>query len=254
MTSHLIIPDPHAHPDHSNERFTYLGSLVCDLKPDVVICIGDWADMPSLCSYDKGTKGFEGRRYKHDIATAIDAQEKFFEPIRKRKKKLPRFIMLIGNHEHRIDTAINKDVSQLDGLISLADLQYRDFGWEVVDYEGATPGVIDIDGVAYAHYHSSGVMGRPISGLHPAYSLLQKGYTSATQGHIHTTDYCVRTNFSGKSVHGMVVGCYVDYFCDFAGVANHLWWRGVVVKENVEDGCYDPRWISLERIKNEYSR
>ena len=252
MTSHLVIPDPHAHPDHSNERFSYLGNLVADLKPDAVICIGDWADMPSLCSYEKGTKGFEGRRYKKDIEAALDAQEKFLGPLRKRKKKFPKFYMLVGNHEHRINRAINQDAAQLDGLISLADLQFAHYGWEVVDYAGGTPGILELDGIAYAHYHCSGAMGRAVSGEHPAYQLIHKGLTSCTQGHIHTTDYCVRTNKLGTSVHGLVAGCYLDYFADYAGVFNALWWRGVVFKKDVENGRYDPEWISLERIKKAY--
>ena len=98
--THLIIPDPHASPDEDLSRFSYLGKFIASVKPDAVICIGDWADMPSLCSYDKGTKGFEGRRYKKDIEAAILAQEMMFKPIRQAKKRLPRFIMTTGNHDY----------------------------------------------------------------------------------------------------------------------------------------------------------
>lgn len=252
MTTHLVIPDAHAHPDHSNIRFQWAGELVADIKPDVVIMLGDWADMPSLSSYDKGTKGFEGRRYKHDIDCAIEAQELFFGPIRARKKKLPKFFMLEGNHEYRIKRAINNDAAKLDGIISTDDLQFKEFGWEVIPYSGSTPGVVNIDGIAYAHYFTSGVMGRPIGGLHPAYQLIHKQYQSCTQGHVHTTDYCVRTSASGKNIHGMVAGVYQDYYADWAGEANTLWWKGVVVKDYVENGSYDPQWISLDSIKKEY--
>jgi hypothetical protein len=249
----LVIPDAHAHPDFNNRRFKWLGELVADLKPDKVICLGDWADLPSLCTYDKGTKGFEGRRYKDDIASAIQAQEFFFAPIKARKKKQPKFIMLEGNHEYRIKRAINSDAAQLDGIISPDDLLYRKFGWDYVEYEGATPGVVEEDGIAYAHYFTSGVMGRPIGGIHPAYQLIHKQYMSCTQGHVHTTDYCVRTSANGRNLHGLVAGCYQDYYADWAGEANNLWWKGVVFKENVENGQYDPRWISLATIKKEYA-
>ena len=76
MSKILIVGDTHAHPNHSNERFTWLGRYIVDSKPDKVVQIGDFADMPSLCSYDKGRRSFEGRRYNKDIAAAIDAQEK----------------------------------------------------------------------------------------------------------------------------------------------------------------------------------
>jgi hypothetical protein len=231
-----------------------LGNLVADVKPDHVICIGDWADMPSLCSYERGTKGFEGRRYKKDIESSIDAQERFFEPIRARKKKLPKFWMLHGNHEIRISRAIDSDAARLDGIISLDDLSYREYGWEVVSYSGATPGILELDGIVYAHYHTSGVLGKSIGGIHPAFQLLQKGYCSSTQGHVHTFDHCVRTRNDGSYIHGLVSGCFIDYFADFAGVANNMWWRGVCLKEDVNKGNYDLSMVSLDSIRREYSK
>ena len=252
MSSHLIIPDTHSTPDFNNDRFTWLGKLVVDLKPDTVIMLGDWVDMPSLCSYDKCTKGYEGRRYKNDIEAGIDAQERFFAPIRAAKKRLPRLVMLEGNHEHRITRAISSDAAHLDGIISLDDLEYEHFGWEWVPYYGSTPGIIEVDGIAYAHYFTSGIMGRSISGEHPAYSLLVKQYMSCTQGHTHITDYCVRTTATHRHIHGLIAGVYVDYYMDYAGEANDLWWKGVIFKTNVEKGQYDPRWIGLESIKKEY--
>lgn len=252
MTSHLLIPDPHSHPDYSNERFTALGRLIVDLKPDVVVCIGDMADMPSLCSYDKGTKGFEGRRYIKDIEAVHDAQEKMFAPIKRAKKKLPRFIMHEGNHEYRIKRAISGDAAQLDGVISPRDLQYENFGWEYIEYEGSTPGINIVDDVAYAHFFTSGIMNRAISGLHPANALLTKQFMSCSQGHAHITDYSVRTRADKKHMHGLVAGWFGDYYADFAGVANDLWWSGVIYKENVRDGMYDPNWISMNLIKDTY--
>ncbi len=208
--------------------------------------------MPSLCTYDKGTRGYEGRRYSSDIAAALDAQISFFGPIRAAKKKLPRFIMLEGNHEHRIERAIDQDAAHLEHIISQEDLCYEKFGWEYVRYNGSTPGVIIVDGIAYAHYFTSGVMGRPISGEHAAYSLIVKKGMSCTQGHVHTTDYALRTAADGSRRHGLVAGCYQDYDADWAGNANELWWRGVVVRSNVKNGTYDPQWIGLDAIRREY--
>jgi hypothetical protein len=249
---HLLIPDPHAHPDYSNKRFEWLGKLIVDLKPDKVICIGDFADMPSLCTYDKGTSGFEGRRYKDDVECVKDAQRRMFDPIRKSKKRMPKFLMHEGNHEHRIKRAISSDAAQLEGIISLNDLAYDRYGWQVIEYQGSTPGINIVDGIAYAHYFTSGVMSRPISGLHPAYALLTKQFMSCSQGHVHTTDYCVRTDARGKMIHGMICGWFGDYFADYAGDANNMWWSGVIHKKNVEDGDYEPRWISLNSMRKEY--
>jgi 3',5'-cyclic AMP phosphodiesterase CpdA len=50
---HLIIPDQHAHPEYLNKRADYVGQLIKDLKPDVVINLGDAADIASW-SFKKG--------------------------------------------------------------------------------------------------------------------------------------------------------------------------------------------------------
>ena len=36
----LIIPDAHAEPNYDNDRFTWLGNLIFEEKPDVVVCLG----------------------------------------------------------------------------------------------------------------------------------------------------------------------------------------------------------------------
>jgi hypothetical protein len=51
---------------------------------------------------------------------------------------------------------------------------------------------------------------------------------------------------------GMVVGCYIDKPHSYAGICNHLWNPGVVVKRNVENGHYDPQFVSLSTLRKEY--
>ena len=247
MAVHLVIPDSHARPGKHNKRYEWLGHLINDIKPDAVIDIGDWYDMESLCSYDKGTKGFEGRRYKADIIAGLDAQDRMMSIVKKQKKKLPRFVRTLGNHEYRIVKAIDRDPI-LEGTIGLADLQSKEYGFEEVPF--LTP--IQIDGVTYQHYFTSGIMGRPISGERHAQTLILKQLASCTQGHSHLFDYCVRSDVRGNKVHGCVVGVYQDYDAEFAGPANAMWNPGVVVKRGVENGSYDIEHISLKRLREAY--
>ena len=245
---HLIIPDSHASPDHHNKRYELLGHLINDVKPDVVIDIGDWFDMASLCSYDRGTKGFEGRRYKKDIEAGLDAQDRMFTIIRRQKKKLPRFVRTLGNHEHRIVKAIDRDPI-LEGTIGLEDLMSKEYGWEEIPF--LTP--ITIDGITYQHYFTSGIMGRPIGGENHARSLILRQLGSVTQGHSHLFDHHVRTDVNGRRLHGCVVGVYQDYDSDYAGPANKMWSRGVVIKREVQNGDYDIQWVSLNALRKEYA-
>lgn len=248
---HLVIPDCHAHYQHDNDRAIWLGHLIRDIKPDVVINLGDLADMPSLSSYDKGKKGFQGRTYIQDINAALDFQDKLWSTVKAAKKRLPLRVTLIGNHEHRIERAIEVQ-PELDGAISYNDLRLQDFYDEVVWYNGSTPGSITVDGILYAHYVVGGVLGKPLQSEHHAYTLLKKMHMSCTVGHTHTLDYCIATKADGAKIMGLVAGCFYDYEQPYAGDAAKFYDRGVVIKRNVDNGCYDLEWISIDRLRKEY--
>lgn len=247
----MVIPDPHAHPQHNNKRAEYLGKLINDIRPDIVINLGDTADMPSLSSYDRGTKSFQGRNYRADIDAHLDFNDRLWSTVRKSKRKLPVRYFLEGNHEHRIKRAINLQ-PELEGAIDFKDLELERYYDHIIEYNGRSPGVTTVDGVAYAHFFISGVLGKAIGGAHPAYAVLAKGHGSATAGDLHLLSYECQTGIGGRRIQGLVAGCYQDYDADWAGEANKLWWRGCVVKRNVANGCYDPEFISMERIRKAY--
>lgn len=252
--THLIIPDQHAHPEHNNDRADWLGQLIAALKPDVVVNLGDAADMSSLSLYDKGKAKFYARNYEKDILSHLEFQDKMWSPIRKLKKKLPYRIVLEGNHEYRVKRALDSS-PELSGDkfgMSFRDFDFDSYYHEVVEYNGQTPGIITVDGVSYAHFFVSGTMGRPIGGVHHAASLIAKNLTTSVCGHSHTADFAIRTKPDGSKIMGLVAGVYQDYDSDWAGHVNDLWWRGVVVLRDVEGGSFDPQFISLERIRKEF--
>lgn len=249
--THLIIPDQHAHPDYNNDRANWIGKLILDLRPDVVVNLGDGFDMASLSTYDKGKRAFAGRSYQKDIDSGWDFQDRMWHPLVRAKKKWPRSIYLEGNHEHRIERAL--DLSpELQGTIGFSDYGLDNYYDEVIRYDGGTPGVINVDNIYYSHYFISGIMGRPIGGVKPAYSISLGNGVSSTCGHIHTLDYSVRTIANGSKVQCLVAGVAQDYNSPWAGHINDLWWRGVVIKRGVEDGHYDPEFVSLKRLKELY--
>ncbi len=253
MTTHLVIPDCHAHFQHHNRRAEWLGKLILDVKPDVVINIGDTWDMPSLSGYDRGKRSFQGRTYRADIDSGLDFNDRLWGTVRKAKTKLPKRYFFVGNHEQRIAKAIDLQ-PELDGAIGFNDLCLSDHYDEVIGYEGSAPGTLEIDGITYGHYFISGIMGRSISGEHHATALLNRHYQSLTCGHSHLADLCFRTTASGRKIIGLVAGVYQDYISDWCGrEVQKLWWAGCVIKRNVEDGVYSPQFVSLSDIKKEYA-
>jgi len=242
----LIIPDAHAAPGYDNERFTAAGQYLMRERPEHVVCLGDWADLPSLSSYDKGTKGFEGRRYKKDVISAIEAQEKFFAPLRKfneqkRKNKerqyKPKFYMCLGNHEDRITRATNS-APELDGAISIDDLQYKKFGWKVIDFKSS----LTLFGITFSHYFTTGISGRPISSVHLGHTLVSKLHCSAVQGHTHLYNHAEQTRPDGQKIFGLSAGCFShpDYTENWCSDTEHQWWRGVIMLKELDgEGYYD---------------
>ena len=255
----LVIGDAHAKPDFNNTRFDLLGAFIIDRKPDVVLSIGDFADMPSLSSYDKGKKSFEGRRYKKDIESAIDAQIRMFTPLiaynqqrrtNKQKQYLPRTIMVTGNHDYARINRVTEMQPELDGAISTKDLQYDKYWNEVYKFLD----IAEVNGVYFSHYFTSGVLGRPTGGEHPCYSMLTKHHVSCVSGHSHLRDFCERTDPSGKRICSVSAGCYLDedQHEDYAGPANKMWWKGLVMLNNVDDGYFDPEFIHIKYLKERY--
>jgi len=255
MSLHMVIPDAHAYPGDDFERFEMAGEFALKMRPDVIVAMGDWADMPSLCMYDYGKKVYEGRRYYKDCDASRTALDHFERPIREynrgrgknhKKGYRPRKVMLIGNHEHRIIKAIEGD-SKLDGTISLDDLGYREYGWDVQPF--LIP--INIDGVYYNHYFVSGVMGNPISGENPSRSIVKKQMASCTAAHSHIMDAGNAAAPNGKMVYGLVGGCFFEHSMAFAEAVEHMYWRGVHLCHNVSDGEYDLDSWSMSRLRKE---
>lgn len=254
MTIHLVIPDPHAHSDYNNDRADWAGKLIVDLKPDVVINLGDMWDLPSFSGYDKGKARFHGRAYRKDLDAGLEFDERLWAPMKKAKKKRPRRVFFEGNHEERMRRALDQQ-PELEGTIGFKDFQLDVNYDEVIEYtNGATPGCLEIDGIVYAHYFVSGVMARAIGGEHPAYSLLTKQFQSATCGHVHVYDHCVRTDATGRRLNGLVAGVFQDYDSPWAGEVNKLWTRGLYIKRDVYQGDYDLEFVSMDRLKKEYGK
>lgn len=250
--SHLVIPDIQARPGISLNYLSWIGEYILAKRPDVIICIGDFADMESLCSYDKGKKSFEGRRYKEDIKAAKKAMDLLLSPVRKYNKMrsknkkaqyLPRMVLTLGNHEERI-LRVGELQPELDGVISYSDLPYQD--WEVIDY--LKP--IDIDGVTYVHYLANPMTGKPYVGT-AANQLLKTG-KSFIVGHKQTLDITTRFTISGKQQWGIVAGACYPHDEAYKGPQGNYHWRGILYLHRVIDGSFDPMFISLDYLNDRF--
>lgn len=258
MSNILTIGDVHVKPGVSNERLRWLGRLVADLLPDKIVQIGDFNDMASLSSFDKGKKAFEGRRYVNDCKHSHDALQTFQDPIDDHNKVLrakhiktyqPEKFMVLGNHEKRILRAVNDD-PMLEGKMSIDDLGYEEYGWQVIPF--LEP--LDLDGIIFQHYFTSGAMDRPMGGDNLGSALMKRYHTSCFQGHNHLLKLGWESNARGQQMMAGSIGCYFEHEEDYLSrQAQHNFSRGVLYLKGVENGTVkDFEWISLDTIKRLY--
>jgi len=250
----MVIPDTQCKPGKPTEHLRWAGQYAADKKPDVIVHIGDHWDMESLSSYDKGTKGFEGRRYTHDIDAGNDGMAMLMAPIiaeqarqRRNKEKIwrPRLVFTVGNHEYRIDRAANAQ-PELDGLVTQEDFNLDYYGWEIVPFLE----VITIDGIAYCHYFCSGVMGRPVSS---ARLMLTKKFMSCTMGHVQDREIAYAKRADGVRMTGLFAGIFYQHDEGYLNSQTNQSWRGLWMKHEVVDGQYDEMPVSMEYLRRTYA-
>lgn len=239
-----VIPDVQAKPGLDFAHLTHVGRYLAEKRPERVICLGDFCDFPSLSSYDKGHKSFEGRRYKHDIGAAHKAMDTLIEPIARAKGYAPVLDMVLGNHENRAARAVEIQ-AELEGLISVDDLEYPRWGWRVHPFLKVVP----IEGVAFSHYLTSGVMGRPIT---TAAALLTKRHMSAVVGHQQGLQMATAARADGGMLTGIICGSCYMHDEDYLGPQNNTHFRGMLMLNDVRKGEFEPMPLTLRYLKRRF--
>lgn len=254
MTKHIVIPDCQVRSGDDLTYLNHIGRYLTEKQPDVVVCLGDFADMPSLSSYDIGKKSFEGRRYLLDTQAAQDGMQTLLQPIndynarqRKNGKKQykPRYVLTLGNHENRINRAVEQD-AKLEGVLSVDALGYAGFGWEVYPFLD----VVIVDGVAYSHYFVTGVAGRPASS---ARAQLLKTHMSAIAGHQQGLQVATSSKADGTMIQNIIAGSCYEHDEDYLGPQGNKHWRGILVLHEVQDGAFDLMPVSLGYLNKKYA-
>ena len=248
----LVFSCGHADPDHSNERFDWLGSFIYDKRPDMVIDLGDGADMKSLNSYDtRYPQALVAQSYEKDIEVYNDSQKRLRHRFKKAKKKKPTWIGFEGNHENRIKKYLAEH-PRMEGQthgVSFRHLQTDKWFDEYHEYENGGPAIANYNGVDFSHFFSSGNFGSATSGLHHAYSVINNRHNSSVCGHSHKRNLYFK---DGAGSIGMVVGCYKGHEEGWAGQSNLDWWHGVVLMKDVDNGMFEPEFYSLKELEREY--
>jgi len=251
---HAVIPDVQAKDGIDFTYLTKIGKYLVEKKPDKWICLGDFADMPSLSSYDVGKKSFEGKRYTKDVEASHRAMQALLAPLwdfnakakkNKEKQYHPELIMTLGNHENRINRAVNDD-AKLEGVLSVDALGYEGYGWNVHPFLD----VVVVDGIAYSHYFTSGLLGRPVT---TAAACLSKKHMSCVQGHQQGLQIASTYRADGARLTSIIAGSCYEHNEDYMSSQGNKHWRGFLMLHDVNDGEFDLMNVSLDFIQKRYA-
>ena len=253
----MMIPDCQVKKGVPLNHLNALGNYIVAKQPDVLVNIGDFADMKSLSSYDKaGSKNSENGRVRDDFDAAIEAMEVFMAPIyaynkgkHKKKQYNPRMEFCLGNHEDRITRAIEDNPRHFEGIISLDHLQYESFGWNVNPFLD----VITIGGVNFSHYfiNPKSLKKNVLGGT--CESKLTNLGGSFAMGHQQTLQIGMipklTDNGKFKMIQGLVAGAFYQHDEGYMGPqGNPSHWRGAVMMNDVRDGMYDIMPLSMNYL------
>ena len=247
----LVIPDTQVRPGVDLSYLSWIGQYAAAKRPDVIVHMGDHWDMPSLSSYDFGKKQYEGRRYLADIEAGNEGFRLLDDPIsevaerqrrNKEKQWKPRKVFLRGNHEQRVERAVNSD-AKLEGIIGYHDMNTLD--WEVHDFLE----VIEIEDVAFSHYFTTGVAGKPAS---TANAQLTKKHQSCIAGHQQGRQVATAYKANGRQITSIIAGSAYPHEENYLGKQGNKHWRGVIMLHQVDEGSFDEMFVSLDYLKGKY--
>ena len=225
---HCWIPDTQLRPGVPTEHIEAAANYICERRPDHIIVAGDWYDLPSLSSYEKpGSKFFEGKDLHSDVEFGNEQWERFRAPVRKVRGYSPKYTFLEGNHEYRLQRAINDDPTTLDGILGRHQfLPYQEDDVEWCNFLE----IKNLDGVLYSHYFCNpqsltrGVLGGGID------NRLNKLKCSFTQGHQQTLITGSQFLPDGSRIRGCVAGAFYQHDEEYAGPQGQNYWRGLIYK------------------------
>jgi hypothetical protein len=238
---HFVLPDTQVKPGVPVEHLAWAGRYIAEKASpgDAVVHLGDHWDLPSLSSYDKGKRCFEGRRLKADIESGNAALRLLDEALG--GVKVERHL-LRGNHEDRISRLLELE-PMLDGVVGLHLLESP--GWHVHDYLT----VLDLDGVLYSHYFYTPTTGRPRGGM--AANVLRHVGRSFVMGHRQVHDIAMQELPDGERRRGIISGAFYQHDEKYLGPQSSHW-RGMLMLTEVQDGDFDVVEISLDYLRRSF--
>jgi len=176
----LFVSDAHR-PYHDQKAWSLLLAVARDLKPEIIVTMGDFADFYSVSDYSKDPRRANRLDEELKIVRQGLADLEALNPKRK--------IFIEGNHCSRLNRFLQDRAPELFSVVNLDSLlKLSAKGWEFVPYKS------DIKlGKVYLT-HDVGVAGR-----NTVFRCADTYQHSVITGHTHRLAYIVEGDATGKT-------------------------------------------------------
>lgn len=189
----FVIPDVHV-PYHDKKAWNLTLEVIKNIKPDVVVVIGDFADFYAISQFDKDPS----RNLKLDWEVACVNKE--LDRISQVASN-SQVVFLEGNHEDRLRRYLWKRAPELFGLLSTEELfRIRDRGWKFIPYRS----FYKRERVTYVHD-----LGK--AGLNALSQTLDLCGGNVVFGHTHRAGVLYRGHHGSQGHFGLNVGWLGDF-------------------------------------------
>lgn len=241
-----VIPDTQVRPRSSYQFLKSIALHIAQVKPDYIVMLGDWHDMPSCSYYDKGKKSHEVYNFIDDIEIGNKATDLFFDTLDKawpgNRKKCKR-VKLLGNHEGRIDRAFDYGDSNLREIILRFPIDHS--RWDKV-----VPFLKEfvLSECYFSHYFPNDNTGKPVTS---ARMLLHKKHRSCIAGHQQGFDYAEQLAGKKRTLHAVIAGSCYTHDEEYKGPNNHHF-RGTLILRDLHKGMFDIERYSLKQLMKRF--
>lgn len=254
----MVVPDTQVRKGVPIEHIKAAARYAVKHKPDVIVIIGDWWDMPSLSHFNTALQA-DGSRIKDDLDAGKEAMLAFVSPIHEesykrekqhKKRWNPRLVFCIGNHDPmvRIPRYIEAH-PVLEGFLKDNTKEWLEvLGFEVYDFLD----IVNISGIRFSHYFQNPHSAKrsPLGGMID--TMLKNAGFSFVMGHQQVYKIGKHYLSDGSRRIGIVAGAFYDHEETYMGPQGNKHWRGIIMLNEVHEGSADVCEVSIDFLKSKY--
>jgi hypothetical protein len=254
----VVIPDTQVKAGVPTDHILAAGKYCVKHKPDKIVFIGDWWDMPSLNRF--GTNlDLEGTRIAADIEAGKTAMELFLSPFeklnnkrRKDKKSLykPEMHFCTGNHDPMV--RVPRLIESHPILAGFATEDCKEWleGKGIIVHDFLE--ILNIEDIRFSHYFQnmhSALKGALTGNI---VTMIKNAGWSFVMGHQQGKKTHSFKLGDGSNRLGACVGSFYQHGEAYEGRQGGNNWHGILVLNEVEKGGADLCEVSMKYLKENY--